>query len=150
MADEVSSAGGGGGVLGALSRLLHALLQVAETRLDLLSNEVQLEALRLGRVAVYGAAALVLLAFAVLFGTLFVIVALWNVGGVAAGVASIAVFTLLYAVVGVVLLRRTLRLAAARSFMFEASVAELAKDRRKIVQAAVGEGVVEREHQPLS
>ncbi len=43
------------------------------------------------------------------------------------------------------MLRRALKLAAERSFMFEASIAELAKDRRAIVQAAVGEAIVERE-----
>jgi uncharacterized membrane protein YqjE len=145
MAGDVSSAGTGTGILGALSRLLHTLLQVAETRLDLLSNEVQLEALRLGRIAIYGAAALVLLAFAVLLATAFFIAAFWEV----AGIKLIAGFTLLYGVAGVVLLRRTLKLAAERSFMFEASIGELAKDRRKIVQAAVGDAEID-ENRPYS
>jgi uncharacterized membrane protein YqjE len=128
MADPVASTASGKGPLGSLKRLLRTLLEIAQTRLDLLGNEVQLEAVRLARIAIFGAAALLFLCFAVMLATLLVIVAFWN----AIGMAGIALFTVLYAVVGVLLLMRTIRLATSRSFMFQASVAELAKDREQL------------------
>jgi uncharacterized membrane protein YqjE len=126
---EVGSTVSGRGLLGSLKRLAHTLLEIAETRLDLLSNEVQLEAVRLARIAIFGAAALLFLCFTVMLATLLVIAALWNV----IGMAGIALFVVLYGAIGVVLLMRTMRLATARSFMFQASVAELAKDRERLM-----------------
>ncbi len=129
MAEQVASTARGRGPLGSLKRLVHVLLEIAETRLDLLSNEVQLEAVRVARIAIFGAAALLFLCFAVMLATLLVIAALWDV----IGMAGIALFVVIYGVIGVALLLRTMRLATARSFMFQASVAELAKDRERLM-----------------
>ncbi len=130
MAGEDSAAGArrAGGLLGSLRNLASTLIAAAQTRLQLLANELHEEGLRLTRLGLLAAAAVVFFALGVTMLTLLVTVLLWDsnrllvIGGFA------AIYLLLGIVFGVTVLKR----ASARTRLFEASLQELAKDRERL------------------
>ncbi len=130
MAGEESAAGAAraGGLLGSLRNLAATLLGIAQTRLQLLANEIQEETLRLRQLALLAIGAVFFLVVSVLLLTLLVIVVFWDSNRLAAigGMAA------LYLVVGVVLASEARKRAAARTRLFEASIGELRKDRERV------------------
>lgn len=130
MAGEESAAGAAraGGLLGSLRNLAATLLGIAQTRLQLLGNEIQEEALRLRQLALLAIGAVFFLVVSVLLLTLLVIVVFWDSNRLAAigGMAA------LYLIVGAVLANEARKRAAARTRLFEASIGELRKDRERL------------------
>jgi uncharacterized membrane protein YqjE len=130
MAGEDTAAGArrAGGLLGSLRNLASTLIAVAQTRLQLLANELREEGVRLARLGLLAAAAVVFFALGVAMLTLLVTVLFWDsnrmlvIGGFA------AIYLLLGIVFGVTALKR----ASARTRLFEASLHELAKDRERL------------------
>ena len=130
MADEDPTAGArrAGGLLGSLRNLASTLIAAAQTRLQLLANELHEEGLRLTRLGLLAAAAVVFFALGVTMLTLLVTVLLWDsnrllvIGGFA------AIYLLLGIVFGVTVLKR----ASARTCLFEDSLQVLAKDRGRL------------------
>lgn len=130
MAGEDSAAGArrAGGLLGSLRNLASTFLAAAQTRLQLLANELHEEGLRLTRLGLLAAAAVVFFALGVTMLTLLVTVLLWDsnrllvIGGFA------AIYLLLGIGFGVTALKR----ATARTRLFETSLQELAKDRERL------------------
>jgi len=130
MAGEDSAAGAArkGGVLGSVRNLAATAVAIVRTRLELLANEIQEEGLRLRQLALFAFAALFCLALGVLLLTLLVIAAYWDENRLAV-IGGLAVFYLALAfVLGLAAQRR----AAARPRLFEASLAELKKDRERL------------------
>lgn len=116
------------GLLGSARGLLRTLLGILQTRLELLGNEVQEEALRLRRLALFSFVVVFFFALAVIFGTLFCIMVFWE----RYGVAAIGFFAVLYALAGLALLLWLRRTVLSQSRLFETSLAELAKDRERL------------------
>ncbi len=116
------------GLFESLRRLLATLLAIAQTRLALLANEVQEETLRLQRLIVLAFAAVFFLALGVLLGTCYFILLLWENHGL----AIIGVFALLYIGAGVVFGLYVYRKSLERTRLFQASLAELGKDRERL------------------
>lgn len=115
----------GGGLLESAKRLLHTLVSIASTRLELLANELHEERLRLTQMLFFALAALFCFGMGVMLLTVFIVVLFWDehrltvLGGLcliffAAG-ASMA------------LLLRGKALEKPR--LFSASLGELARDR---------------------
>ena len=130
MAGEDSAAGAArkGGVLGSVRNLAATAVAIVRTRLELLANEIQEEGLRLRQVAVLGLGALFFLALGVLLLTLLVIVAYWDEHRLLVIGALAAFYLALALMLGLAAQRR----AAARPKLFEASLAELKKDRERL------------------
>lgn len=130
MAGEDSAAGATrtGGLLGSLKNLAATLIAIAQTRLQLLANEIQEEGLRLRQLALLAIIAVFFFACGVLLLTLLVIVVFWDSNRLLA----IGGFTTLYLVIGIALAIEVRRRAAARSRLFEASLGELKKDRERL------------------
>lgn len=116
------------GLFASLRNFAATLTAVAQTRLELLANEVEEEKLRLGQLILFGSIALFCLAVGSVFLAVFVTVLLWDshrllaLGGFAAlflglGGAAVAMFRV-----------RT----SAGSKLFAASLAELGKDRQQL------------------
>lgn len=116
------------GLLASLRRLLSTLLAIAQTRLSLLANEVQEETLRLRRLIVLAFAAVFFMALGVLLGTCYFILLLWENHGL----AIIGVFALLYLGAGVAFGLYVYRGSLERTRLFQASLAELGKDRERL------------------
>ena len=129
MAGAESAAGArADGLLSSLKRLVATLVAIGQTRLELLSVELQAERRRLTAMLVFGAAAVFFLACGILLLTLLVIVAFWDSNRLLA----IGLCALFYFGVGTVLAVLAKQCAAEGSHIFESSLAELSKDRERL------------------
>lgn len=130
MAAEDSAAGARRvrGLLDSVRNLAATLVAVAQTRLQLLANEIQEESLRLWRLWLLSIIAFFFFACSVLLFTLLVIVAFWDSNRLLA----IAGFATLYLIIGIVLAIELRRSATADSRLFEASLGELKKDLEEL------------------
>lgn len=114
-----------GGLAASLRSLLGNGLALLQTRLELLSVEAQEEKVRLLSLLGYGAAALVLLSFGLMFLAVLVTVLLWD----SHRLLALGAFTAVFLTGGLIALAAVLRLARTPSKLFSASIAELAQDR---------------------
>lgn len=113
------------GLFSSLRGLAATGVATLQNRLELLSVELQEEKARVLGLLVYGAAALILLATGVVFAAVFVTVLLWD----SHRLLALGVFSALFLAAGAVALTAARRLAASAARPFEASLAELARDR---------------------
>jgi uncharacterized membrane protein YqjE len=114
-----------GGLFTSLRRLAATALALAQTRLELLAVEFQEEKIRLASLLAYGAAAVILLAFGVVFLAIFLTVLLWDSNRLLVlGVSSVFLLG-----GGLICLLIARRYARTPSGLFAGSLAELAKDR---------------------
>jgi len=108
-----------------LKRLSGSLLAIFQTRLDLLSNEVEEERLRIEQRVLYGSMTLFLFGLAIILMTAFIVVLFWDgyrllvLGGL----------TALFCIAGLLMLNVLRRMTPVKSKLFSASLAELASDR---------------------
>jgi uncharacterized membrane protein YqjE len=117
------------GLLASLRNFAATLMAVAQTRLELLANEVEEEKLRLGQLLLFGSIALFCLAVGSVFLAIFVTVLLWD----SHRLLVLGGFSVLFLGVGgaaVVMFRAR---ASARSRLFSTSLAELGKDRQQLL-----------------
>ncbi len=121
---NASAQGDASGLMGRVRGLLAGLLEILETRLELLGTDAELQAQRLRGMAVLLLAGLFLLALALVFGSLLIIAAYWDTHRLAAIGAVACVH--LFAGVGCLLGLRRLVRAGPRAF--EATIAELRRD----------------------
>jgi uncharacterized membrane protein YqjE len=130
MAGEDSAAGArrAGGLLGSAKNLASTLIAVAQTRLQLLANELHAEKLRLARLGLFAAAAIFFIALGAIMLTLLVIVVFWDSHRLLAIGGFAAIYLLLGIAFGVTVLTR----ATERTRLFEDSLRELAKDRERL------------------
>ena len=127
-ADSTAGAARTGGLLSSIKKLVATLVAVAETRLQLLANEVHAEGLRLTQMLLLGAAAVFFLACGVLLLTFLVIAMFWDTNRLLA----IGGFAVLYLAIGAGLAAAARGRAAAGTRLFEASLGELKKDRDRL------------------
>ncbi|SBP89607.1 phage holin family protein [Thiomonas delicata] len=120
MAEEAQSSWGG-----SLRSRLDILLGAAQTRLALLTVELQEEKLRLARLLFMTVLTALFLGFAAVFAVLWVTVALWDDHRLLA----LGLSTGLFLVLGLAAASVAARTVAAGSQLFAASLAELDKDR---------------------
>ena len=130
MAAEDAAAGAkrARGLLGSVKNLAATLVAVAQTRLQLLANEVQEEGLRLSRLWLLSIVAVFFLAFSTLLFTLLVVAAFWD----SHRLLAIGGFATLYLIIGIVLAIELRKRAAEDSRLFDASLGELAKDQERL------------------
>jgi uncharacterized membrane protein YqjE len=116
------------GLMGSARRLLRTALGLIATRLQLLGTEVEEEQFRFIELVSLLAAVVFCFATAVLLGVIFIVVLLWDTHRL----ATLGVFTTLFAAAGVgglLLLRRRRR---SRGRVFAASLGEIAKDLERL------------------
>ena len=118
----------GSGLMGSIRQLLSTLTSIASTRLELLANELQEERLRLTQMLLFTLFALFCFGVGILLLTAFIVVLFWDDHRLAVLGAMSALFFALGALM-VMLLRSK---AQAKSRLFSASLAELAKDREQL------------------
>ena len=114
--------------MGSVKRLLGTLSAIVATRLELLSNELQEERLYLTRMLLLSMMALFCFGLAVLLLTVFIVVLFWDDHRLAVlGALSASFFAL-----GTLLVMLLRGKARAKTKLFSASLAELAKDREQL------------------
>jgi uncharacterized membrane protein YqjE len=116
------------GLFDSLKALIATLLDIAHTRVELISTEVEEQFARLVSLLVWGLVALFFAFTAVILSAIAVIVVFWdsNRGLAAAGLAAVFVIS------AVVAVRGFIARAKARPRLFVASLEELTKDRDQL------------------
>jgi uncharacterized membrane protein YqjE len=118
----------GAGLMGSIRRLLSTLTSIASTRLELLANELQEERLRLTQMLLFTLLALFCFGVGILLLTAFIVVLFWDDHRLAVLGALSAIFLALGMLMTMLLRSK----AQAKSGLFSASLAELAKDRARL------------------
>jgi uncharacterized membrane protein YqjE len=116
------------GLLESLKRLAGTLLAIIQTRLELLSNEMEEERLRIGQMLLYGSIALFFFGLTIMLLTVFFVVLFWDEHRL----LVLAGFTALYFVAGLLVWSALRRVSREKSKLFSASLAELADDRDRL------------------
>lgn len=122
------------GLFKSISSLFATLVAIAQTRVELLTTELQAEVQRSGEIIVWTLIALLAASMAFLWIAIFFVVLLWDTHRLLAGLSVIAFFSLI-AVVAALVLRAKIR---SKPRLLEATRAELAKDREQLTRRARG------------
>lgn len=127
---ETDAASGGpiGSLLRSLRRLLATALAIAQTRLELLSTELQLEVHRAAAILVWTLVALLAAGMGLFLLALMIIFAFWDSHRVLASGVVTGVFFLIAAVAGLVLRTRI----RGRPRLLDATLTELSNDRASL------------------
>jgi uncharacterized membrane protein YqjE len=117
-----------GGLKKSLKSMVVTLLAIFQTRLELLSNEIEEERLRVARMLLYGSIALFLFGLAVVLLTALIVVVFWD----SYPLLVLATFAGLYFVASLLTWNASRRLAGEKSKLFSVSLAVLADDRDQL------------------
>ena len=118
-----------GGLFTSIAQLLATGVGIAQTRLELLSTELQEEIHRVAEIMVYSAIALLSAGVGLFLLALVVIFLFWDTHRIAASITVTGAFFLI-AVVAALILRAKVR---AKPPMLDATIAELKKDRASLM-----------------
>ena len=127
MAEGAPGAGqdGAPGVIASLRSLAANALGIAQTRLQLLSNELEEERVRTLQLVVLGAVALFCAAIGLILVTTWIVIAFWD----QYRLLTVGVLAVVYFLGAAWALLALKSKAAQRSKLFSASLAELGRDR---------------------
>lgn len=128
MTDQEPDSSGSPGLLASVRRLLGTLLEIVQTRIEIVATEFEEERIRLRELVVFGFLALFFISVGLTLATLFVIALYWDSHRLAV-LGSVAILYLGLGGLAVMLLRRRLK---SRSRLFATTLSELAKDRDQI------------------
>ncbi len=117
-----------GGLLQSLRELLATLLATLHTRGELLQTELAEERLRVTGIALFAVAAVFFLFLGVLLLSFFLVLLLWDSNRL----LTAGLLTLVYLLIGVVCALMARQRSSVKSPLFAASLAELAKDGRRL------------------
>lgn len=112
----------------SLRELAATLIEAAHTRLELVATEIEEERLRILQLLLWGALSLFFIALGVVMLTFFVVLLFWSTERVLATF----IIAVVYLLVGAALAFRV-RAKARRSRLFGATLAELDKDRDRLI-----------------
>lgn len=115
-------------LLGSLAKVLANLIGIAQTRLEILSTELQQEVTQAAQMLLWAFVAVFAAGTGLFIGGLVLIFAFWESHRLLAAVLVMGFFFLL-ALVAVLMLRAKLK---SRGRLFEATIAEFAKDREHL------------------
>jgi len=116
------------GLMGSVRQLLSTLTSIVSTRLELLANELQEERLHLTQMFFFALFALFCFGMGLLLLTVFIVVLFWEDHRIAVLGVLCAIFFALGAFMTLLVRNRM----QAKSKLFSASLAELAKDRQHL------------------
>ncbi len=116
------------GLLGSLANVLTTLVGIAQTRLEIISTELQEEVERAAELLVWAFIALFAAGIGLFLGALVLIFAFWDTHRLLVSILVMAFFVLL-TIVAVLVLRAKLK---GRTRLFDATIAEFAKDREQL------------------
>jgi uncharacterized membrane protein YqjE len=118
-----------GGLFTSIAQLLATAVGIAQTRLELLSTELQEEIHRVAEIMVFAAIALLAAGVGLFLLALVVIFVFWDTHRMAASIGVTGAFFLIAVIAGLVL-RAKVR---AKPPLLDATLAELKKDRANLL-----------------
>jgi len=110
-------------------RVVGTLLTIFQTRLELLSNEIEEERLRVRQMLFYGSIALFFFGLAIMLLTVFIVVLFWD----SYRLSVIGGLTALFFLAGLLVWNALRSVARGRSKLFAASLSELDEDRARLI-----------------
>jgi uncharacterized membrane protein YqjE len=116
------------GLIGSVKNVMATLVAIAQTRLELISTEVQEEIGRAANLLLWAFAALFAAGIGLFLGALVLIFAFWDTHRLLVSLLVMGFFVLLSGI-AVVVLRTKL---ASRPALFAATIAELSRDREHL------------------
>ena len=116
------------GLLQSLKNLAGSVLDTAQTRLALLSSELEEQRERLARIAVLAAICGFFLALAIVLATMFIVVLFWDTHRLLA-IGVLGSLFLVAAVIAFAIMRAE---SENRPRLFGATIAEFSKDRERL------------------
>jgi uncharacterized membrane protein YqjE len=116
------------GLLESTKRVAGTLLAMFQTRLELLSNEIEEERLRLKQMLFYASIALFFFGLSIMLLTVLIVVVFWD----SHRLLVLANLAALYFIVGLLLWNALLHASKQRPKLFSASLAELSNDRDQL------------------
>ena len=125
MAGDNPEGGHATGLLNSLKTLLSTLLAVVQTRVELISTEIEEERARLQEFVALAVASVFCLSFGLLLLTFFLVAAFWDTHRLSV-LAGLAAFYLGLGLTAGMTLRRKIR---SKPRLFAATLAELSRDR---------------------
>ncbi len=111
--------------MASVKRLLSTLVSIASTRLELLANELQEERLRLTQMLLFALFALFCFGLGILLLTVFIVVLFWDDHRL----AVVGALTVVFFALGLLMVLLLRSKTKAKSRLFSASLAELARDK---------------------
>lgn len=118
-----------GGLFTSIAQLLATAVGIAQTRLELLSTELQEEIHRVAEIMVFAAIALLAAGVGLFLLALVVIFVFWDTHRMAASIGVTSAFFLIAVVAGLVLRAKV----HAKPPLLDATLAELKKDRANLL-----------------
>jgi uncharacterized membrane protein YqjE len=118
-----------GGLFQSLARMLATLIGIAQTRLELLTTELQEEVHRVAEIMLWAAVGLLAAGVGLFLLALLVIFVFWDTHRVLASVAVTSIFFVIAAAAGLTL-RAKIR---SKPPLLDATIAELKKDRQSLL-----------------
>lgn len=118
------------GLLQSSKRMVSTLLTIFQTRIELLSNEIEEAHLRFKQMLLYGSVALFFFGLSIMLMTVFVVVLFWD----SQRLLVLGSLAALFFVAGLLVLNALRRVERERSRLFSTSLAELTEDRNLLDQ----------------
>ena len=125
---DTNDARGGSGLLNSVRNLMHTLVGLLQTRLEIIAGEIEEQQLRLFQLLLLGATAGFCLGMAILLALAFVVFLLWD----AFQFSTIGVLCLLFLGGGLGFMAAFRRHLRVRPRLFSAVLGELAKDSESL------------------
>jgi uncharacterized membrane protein YqjE len=108
--------------------MVGTLLAIFQTRLELLSNEIEEERLRIGQILIYGSLILFCFGIATVLLSAFIVITFWD----SYRLEVLAGLTIVFLISALVLLNTLRSLARTKPRLFSASITELIDDRDRL------------------
>lgn len=112
----------------SLKRMAGTLFGILQTRLELLSSEIEEELLNIEQMLLYGSIVLLSVGLAIMLLTIFIVVLLWD----NYRLPVLAGFIVMYFAAGLFAWMALRRMIGKKSKLFSASIAALAVDRERL------------------
>lgn len=116
------------GLMESSKRVAGTLLAIIQTRLELFSNEIEEERLRLRQMFIYGSIALFFFGLSVMLLTVYIVVLFWD----SYRLEVLGGLSILFFIAGLLVWLALNRLARARHRLFSTSMNELINDRNRL------------------
>jgi uncharacterized membrane protein YqjE len=126
--DHDPDAGQNPGLLTSLQRLMETLLEILQTRVEIVATEFEEERVRLRELVVFGILTLFFVGVGLTLFTLFIVVLYWDSHRVAVLGGVALLYLGLGGLTGIILYRRL----KSRPRLFAATLSELTKDRDQL------------------
>ena len=117
------------GLSDSLQRMAGTLIAIFQTRLELITNEIQEERLHIEKMMLYGSVSLLFFSLSIMLITVFIVVMFWETYRLQV-LAGLAIFFL---VAGLWVLNALRSMARERHQLFSASLAELSDDKERLI-----------------